>query len=411
MKTKLLLLALAISAFGYSQFDNIPTGSGYYINKLIASPSGSDLTNELIEVRGPANAVVPSDLYFISIEGDGNSNSRGKVSEAISLGNGVRTFGANGIMAIVCNYTDENTNVVTTNAYSALMDSDATVLVIELTGDDVTGSSSSNVSTQTPDIGYDGNLIDPCATYMIVSAPSNPKGDRIDGTTDSSDCDGIINTGTGGEENAHLSWVLYDSIGYMDDDDNQTGETGEFAYGQIVYAQNNANTDLALRFITTSATVVDFATTSDANYFLRQGASTGHTAGDWVASANGSGSSVPNWVFSTSSEKCYPDAFLGWSGINLVYGALNPTAASLSSQDFLASKFRIYPNPVKNIININSNNIEVSAVKIYDFLGKEVLSQKGLASKEISISHLNSGMYLLNITTNKGSLNKKILVD
>ncbi len=36
MKTKLLLLALIVSAFGYSQtFDNIPTGTGIYINKLI----------------------------------------------------------------------------------------------------------------------------------------------------------------------------------------------------------------------------------------------------------------------------------------------------------------------------------------------------------------------------------------
>jgi hypothetical protein len=79
MKKTLLILALFTSFFGFSQaFDNIPTGSGMYINKLIASPSGSDLTNEYLEIRGTADAVVPSDLYFITIEGDGNSSSKSK---------------------------------------------------------------------------------------------------------------------------------------------------------------------------------------------------------------------------------------------------------------------------------------------------------------------------------------------
>ena len=86
MRTKLLFLFTLIGAIGFAQtFDNITTGTGIYINKLLPSPSGDDLTNEYIEIRGTANAIVPSDLYLISIEGDGNSSSRGKVSEAIYL--------------------------------------------------------------------------------------------------------------------------------------------------------------------------------------------------------------------------------------------------------------------------------------------------------------------------------------
>ena len=100
MKTRLLTAACMVATFFLTAqtFDNIPTGSGYYINKLITSPSGPDLTNEYLEVRGTPNAVIPSDLYLISIEGDGNSSSLGQVEEAIQLGDGVRTFGANGIV-------------------------------------------------------------------------------------------------------------------------------------------------------------------------------------------------------------------------------------------------------------------------------------------------------------------------
>ncbi|MCF6181268.1 T9SS type A sorting domain-containing protein [Lutibacter sp.] len=403
MKTKLFFIALIISSFGYSQtFDNIPMGTGIYINKLIASPSGPDLTNEYIEIRGTANAVVPSDLYFISIEGDGSSSSRGKVSEAIKLGDGTRTFGANGILAIVCNYTDKNTNVVTTNAYSSLISSDATVIVIELTGNDVTGSSSSNVSTKTPDIGYDGNLIDATATYMLISASSNPKSVRIDGTSDATDADGIINA-TGD----HTSWTLYDSITYMDDDYENGAEYG---YGQIVYAQPIVGG--GSRFITTSATIVEFATTSDANYILRQGTKTGYTADDWIVSANGSNSSVPNWVFSTTSTKVYPDAFAGWEGIKDVYGALNPTAAALYVEDnVLASKFNIYPNPAKGFINIKSKNIDITSVKVYNLLGSKILEKKVLRSNKLDISSLSKGIYILNVKANNSNFTKKIIVE
>ena len=70
-----ITLSLFLSFSSFAQFDGIPTGSGYYINKLIPSPSGNDLTNEYIEFRGGADEVVPNDLYLIVIEGDGESSS------------------------------------------------------------------------------------------------------------------------------------------------------------------------------------------------------------------------------------------------------------------------------------------------------------------------------------------------
>ena len=278
MKKTLLFIALICSSLVYCQFDNIPTGTGIYINKLIPSPSGSDLTNEYIEIRGTANAIVSSNLYLISIEGDGDSSSRGKVSEAISLGDGTRTFGSNGMLVVIANYTDSDDNSFTASPYLSIISSSATVIEIALTGTDVSSSSSSAVDSQVPDIGYDGNLIDATATYMLISASSNPKGLRIDGTSDSSDANGVINT-TGD----HTSWILYDSYAYMDDDDVDSGENGEFGYGQIVFAQDVAQYS-AKHFTTTSATVIDFPTTSDANYILRQGTNIGYTIDDWVIS-------------------------------------------------------------------------------------------------------------------------------
>ncbi|SDS06727.1 Por secretion system C-terminal sorting domain-containing protein [Polaribacter sp. KT25b] len=405
MKKTLLIIALFSAFLGYSQtFDNIPTGSGYYINKLIPSPSGSDLTNEYIEIRGAANAVVPSDLYLISIEGDGNSSSRGKVSEAIQLGDGTLTFGANGMLVVITNYTDTDDNSLTESPYKSVISSDATVIEIALTGTDVTSSSSSAVVTKTPDIGYDGNLIDATATYMLISAPSNPKGVRIDGSSNSDDANGVIN-----DTGDHTSWVLYDSVGYGDDDDVDASENGEFLYGQIVYVQDNASFS-SKHFITTSATIVDFATTSDANYILRQGTKTGFTADDWIVSANGSDSSVPNWVFSTSSSKVYPDEFLGWEGIKDVYGLLNPTAASLSVNDVFSSKISVYPNPATSFVKISTSE-KITGVEMYNLIGKKVLNVSSLSNEGVDVSNLSKGVYVLKVTSNNLVGTRKVIIE
>lgn len=402
MKKTLLFITLLTAFSSFSQvFDNIPTGTGIYINKLIPSPSGADLTNEYLEIRGTANAVIPSDLYFISIEGDGNSSSRGKVSEAVQLGDGTRTFGANGIVALITNYTDSGDNTLTKSPYKSIISSDATIIEIALVGTDVNSSSSSAVDSQTPDIGYDGNFIDATATYMLISATSNPKGLRIDGTSDATDADGSINA-TGD----HTTWVLYDSITYGDDDDVDDGENGEYAYGQIVYIQDNA-TFSAKHFITPSATVVDFATTSDANYILRQGTKTGYTMNDWVVSANGSNSEVPNWIFSTSDSKVYPTVFKGYEGIKDVYGDINPTAENVLSVDkVFSSKFSIYPNPATTILNISSD-VSINKAEVFNLIGKRVAS--GLVNNSINISSLAKGVYVLKLTSGDAVATRKII--
>ncbi len=311
-------------------FNNIPTGTGYYINKIIASPSGSDLTNEYFEFRGPANALVPDDLYFIAIEGDGESSSLSKVSEAIKLGDGIRKFGSNGMLSLIANYTetDVNPNVKTTNTYTSAIASGTTIITIELEGNDVTSSSSSAVTSRDPDIGYDGNISDASATYMLIAANSAPKNVKVDqflnsdGTTEGND--GIIDA-TGD----HTGWTLYDSVSYLDDDGH--GKDGEYGYGQIIFTQPPTNA--ADRKTTTSATIVDHKTTSDINYLFRQGTKTGFTTNDWVGSANGSNSKVPpNWVLTTSDSKINRTYFKGFAfNTNSVdatkvipYGALNP---------------------------------------------------------------------------------------
>lgn len=78
----------------------------------------------------------------------------------------------------------------------------------------------------------------------------------------------------------------------------------------------------------------------------------------------------------------------------------------------LASKFSVFPNPANNVINIsNAENILVDGVEIVDLNGRTVKSVKydGVATAEINISELSSGLYMMNVSSDKGMTTKKIM--
>lgn len=59
----------------------------------------------------------------------------------------------------------------------------------------------------------------------------------------------------------------------------------------------------------------------------------------------------------------------------------------------------IYPNPVKDVLNLNLNfGLELKQVNIYNSLGQNVYSSK---STSINTSYLNSGLYIIEVDTDQ----------
>ena len=71
----------------------------------------------------------------------------------------------------------------------------------------------------------------------------------------------------------------------------------------------------------------------------------------------------------------------------------------------LASNLAIYPNPVKDVLTIEGN---YTSVDVFDMFGKLVLSSE--YTKNINVSTLANGIYMLNITTEKGTQTQKITI-
>ena len=71
----------------------------------------------------------------------------------------------------------------------------------------------------------------------------------------------------------------------------------------------------------------------------------------------------------------------------------------------------IYPNPAKNVINIQSGN-PIKSIRIIDLTGKEVLSESNYSkSFKLNTSMFKSGIYILTIEMDKTTVNKRIVIE
>ncbi|HMP99492.1 MAG TPA: BspA family leucine-rich repeat surface protein [Cyclobacteriaceae bacterium] len=81
-----------------------------------------------------------------------------------------------------------------------------------------------------------------------------------------------------------------------------------------------------------------------------------------------------------------------------------------AQEDVLKSiGFKIFPNPVKDYLNVEFNTTKIVELKLINVYGAEVLSLLPVSPQYTDVSHLNKGLYLLQIITPKGVTSFKVL--
>lgn len=87
------------------------------------------------------------------------------------------------------------------------------------------------------------------------------------------------------------------------------------------------------------------------------------------------------------------------------------TNYTLSTADVEKVKVAIYPNPVADILSISSINNRVLSIEIYTIEGKNVTIHTVVNQEinNINVTHLDSGIYFLNIFTDDGRITKRIV--
>jgi len=82
---------------------------------------------------------------------------------------------------------------------------------------------------------------------------------------------------------------------------------------------------------------------------------------------------------------------------------------SVSDESNKEVKLGLYPNPTSDIVNIQlSTNERIENIEVYSLMGKRVL-QKQDPTNQFDLSSLSSGVYIIQVETNRGRYSRKLL--
>jgi surface protein len=115
---------------------------------------------------------------------------------------------------------------------------------------------------------------------------------------------------------------------------------------------------------------------------------------------------ISNWCVSNIATE--PWGFSGNSPLRPQYTPKWGVCPTLSNDEFiLNSEISIYPNPFATNVKISiPDNVQVKQVQVINNVGQTVYTTTTTA---LELAHLQTGLYYVKITTDKGVVNEKII--
>ena len=113
---------------------------------------------------------------------------------------------------------------------------------------------------------------------------------------------------------------------------------------------------------------------------------------------------------------------IGWVGyygtVNSILKYYNPssTVGIPQAETISVNDVNVYPNPANDIVtfNINSKNKADYTIKLIDVTGKtvfeKVMNANSITTTTFDCSSLTKGIYIVNVTTQNNSINKKLMI-
>lgn len=176
-------------------------------------------------------------------------------------------------------------------------------------------------------------------------------------------------------------------------------------FGTYLIALGTANTAIVLTDNTWYRIGVAYNTTTGEVIWKGSNFYTG------VNAANYAGPFAPAEIVITSATPATNTASAQHTYDNYVATA-TATENLLNAKEFSnVAKLSVYPNPTNGIVNISNDSNALNSVDVLDLNGRTVKSIKltGETSAQVNISDLSAGVYMMNISSDQGSVTKKIV--
>jgi hypothetical protein len=267
-------------------------------------------------------------------------------------------------------------------------------------------NSYTNVNGNTPFIGTPGS------SFVNNRVGESQKALRVNSSSSFVCSATITNLPTGNSSRTVSLWYKNDSF--------SSGTPAIFVYGA------NSNNQYFGNYINTTGNVVLWSNATDHNFggsylpniwrhlvMTHDGANVklyidGNYVGQKTTTLN-TGNAIGFRIGNTIGAVEYDDLKIYDYALSQAQVSSLYTNNTLSSSDFTQNNLEValYPNPVRDILNIETT-LEVQSVEIYNIQGQKVLSSN---QKQINVSDLAAGMYMVRIQDAENNIaTKKIVI-
>ncbi|BDD01861.1 T9SS type A sorting domain-containing protein [Persicobacter psychrovividus] len=171
-------------------------------------------------------------------------------------------------------------------------------------------------------------------------------------------------------------------------------------YGKLMYEDEEAVTKATQT--APSIPVLDSSDDNSVELLHTEGYEYKMDDGDWQAESSFTGLSVDNTYIFYQRVAETETHFMSEAS-----AGLSITISVLSNDD--ARKVSIYPNPVKDILNIKLQG--TAQVKLLDISGRKWLEKTVIETDGIDVKHLPSGVYFVEVTQHNHSIVTKIIIE
>ena len=87
------------------------------------------------------------------------------------------------------------------------------------------------------------------------------------------------------------------------------------------------------------------------------------------------------------------------------------TDCALSNYDFVATPFKLAPNPTSGTVFFDNSVNQFNSIRVYNYLGQEILSKKlaPIFNEKLNLSTFEKGIYLVKFTNERQSVTVKVI--
>jgi hypothetical protein len=94
---------------------------------------------------------------------------------------------------------------------------------------------------------------------------------------------------------------------------------------------------------------------------------------------------------------------------NTMQDYVNCSVITLDNQNFDISTLKVYPNPVKSVLQIDYSE-KIDIIQVYDVVGKQCLFlQSNFSNNTLDFSNFESGTYFVKIILKNNSITFKVI--